>query len=112
MIQGNPKFDGLAVGELTANFMGGPGAVELKAKIAFVSTKTGVTHGSSLHAGPWSSEVLAKLRELADVMEQDLARHHLEGTSRVFGPSTAPTNDIPRGIGQHFGSGREPRQAS
>ncbi len=109
MIQGNPKFDGLAVGELTANFMGGPGSVELKAKVAFVSTKTGATHGSSVHAGPWSSEVLAKLRELADVMEQDLAKHHLEDGTRVFGPSTVPTKEAPRGIGELFND-REPPQ--
>lgn len=96
MIRGNPKFDSIAVGEITASFLGP--TVSLEAKAAFANSKTGDTHGWTKNT-QWSPPVMEKLRELRALMEIDLGNLHLEGGGEVL---VAPANAAPQG---NFGSG-------
>ena len=109
MIRGNPKFDSLAVGEITGSFLGP--AVTLEAKAAFANSKTGDTHGWTKNT-QWSPPVIEKLRELRALMEIDLGRIHLEDGGEVI---VAPTNVGTRsglggggGLGEHLGDGSVP----
>lgn len=99
MIRGTAKFDGLAIGELSANLLGP--TVKLTAKAAFVDSGSGNTHGWTTNES-WSPETMSKLRELRAAMEQDLARMHfgegLTERSEVFGGQT-PSG----GLGEHLG---------
>lgn len=98
MIKGQPVFDGLAVMEFSANFLG---AVELNAKAAFVQTadvgerKGGATHGSTT-CTRWSDTTLKKLDELKAAMEQDLARRHFYNAPRA-------DDEVPGGIAEGLG---------
>ena len=102
MIRGYPKFDGLAVGEGTFSFLGA--TIHLEAKAAFVSAKTGDTHGWTKNT-QWSPQVMEKLRELRTLMEIDLGRLHLTdggempATAATSGPSFGSDGG---GLGEHF----------
>jgi hypothetical protein len=97
MIRGTAKFDGLAVGELSANLLG-PMA-KLTAKAAFINSETGHTHGWTTNE-QWSPETIVKLRELRAAMEADLARIHfgdgLVEKGEVFG------GQVPGGLSEHL----------
>ena len=108
MKTGTPMFDGLTVGEFSANMMQGPGVIEMKAKLAFVNSKTGKTHGWTTHT-TWSPAVMAKLRELTDMMEEEAARFQFEsGPGQAFG--APPSHSTVGGLGEHLGKGDEPPQ--
>ena len=109
MIRGQPKFDGIAIGEFTAIFLGP--TLEFTAKAAFTNSKTGETHGWTKHTH-WSKNTIAKLQELRAAMEMDLGQEHFEGGGEVLvGPSGATT---PRGLapdgglGEHLGDEKVP----
>lgn len=110
---GTPKFDGLTIGELSANFLQGPGVVNLKAKAAFVNTKNGGTHGWTMHEH-WSPTTLAKLKELTELMEEDIAKVHFSDGSypvldfRETSPGTPA--QATGGLGEHLGTGDEAPQ--
>jgi hypothetical protein len=108
MRTGTPRFDGLTIGELTANFMQGPGTIELKAKVAFVNSKTGKTHGWTNH-NTWTPAVLAKLKELTDMMEEEVAQVQFEGGSSTNFGASSPSPGI-GGLGEHLSKGDEPPQ--
>jgi hypothetical protein len=98
MIRGTAKFDGLAVGELSANLMGP--TVKLTAKAAFVNAESGHTHGWTTNE-QWSPTTIEKLRDLRAAMEADLARVHfgdgLVERSEVLG-GQVPTG----GLAEHL----------
>lgn len=99
MIIGVAAFDGLAVGELTATFMGP--SLKLTAKAAFVASKTGHTHGWTSNE-QWSPTTIEKLKELRAAMEQDLARVHFgEVDTAQASPGMAFPAPPPGGIGEH-----------
>lgn len=99
MINGSPKFDGLAIGSIEVDFT--KQTIQLKAVAGFINTATGDTHGWTRgEGGIWSTETLQKLQELREAMEKDLARLHFEGAvkkeSKVLDQGTA-------GIGEFLG---------
>jgi hypothetical protein len=108
MIKGVTKFDGVAVGEFTAVFLGP--TLEFKAKAAFVDSKTGETHGWTTNS-TWSPPTIAKLKELREMMELDLGMKHLEsGGELTANTVTAQRGGAqpPTGLGDHLGeSGAE-----
>jgi len=78
MINGSPKFDGLAIGNIEADFT--KQTIQLKAVAGFVNTTTGDTHGWTRgEGGVWSTDTLQRLKELREAMERDLANLHFEG---------------------------------
>lgn len=101
MKTGTLKFDGISIGELTANFMQGPGVISMKAKVAFVNSKTGATHGWTTQE-QWSPAVLEKLKELAMLMEEDVSRVQFSdaGSSAIGASGRAP--DPVGGLGEHL----------
>ena len=101
MIRGQPKFDGLAVLELSASFLGP--TVKLEAKTAFTNTKNGDTHGWTINT-QWSPQTIEKLKELRAALEVDLGRIHLDGGGEVL---VGPANTVigPRGIAPDLGLG-------
>lgn len=80
MIRGTAKFDGMAIGEISINFLSP--TVHMEAKAAFVNSETGTTHGWTKSA-QWSPETMRKLQELKELMEQDLAKVHFVGDGGV-----------------------------
>lgn len=107
MKTGTPRFDGISIGELTANFMQGPGVVAMKAKVAFVNSKTGATHGFAHHE-QWSPAVIAKLKELTELMEEDVSRVQFSDAGAPgIGASQSSTGPV-GGLGEHLNT--EPPQ--
>lgn len=108
MRTGTPKLNAVAIGELSANFMQGPGVVDMKAKVAFINSKTGKTHGWTNH-NSWPPAVIAKLKELTDLMEEEVARVQFEdGESTSFGGPSSPSGL--GGLSEHLGQDDEPPQ--
>ena len=107
MIAGTPKFDGITLGEFTASFLGPPGATHLEAKSAFVSTSTGHTHGWTKTTS-WSPETLAKLAELKEAMERDVAKVHFGGDA--VGPSRADQAVPVAGLGEFLDTTKDAPQ--
>ena len=104
MIQGQAKFDGIAVFEGTFSFLNP--TVHLEGKAAFVDSKTGDTHGWT-KSTQWSPEVIAKLAELRALMEVDLGRLHMhEGgetlTTRAMGVRLS-NPETGGGLSEHVG---------
>ena len=100
------SFDGISVGEISVNFMEQP--PKIQAKAAFISRKTGQTHGwTTCHQ--WSTETAAKLKELRASMEQDLeALHFADSASAVESSTTTMgsgglSNGF-KGLGEQLGS--------
>lgn len=105
MIRGTPLFDGVAVGELEANFIG---STKLSAKAGFVNAKTGQTHGFTTHTD-WSQATLEKLAELRASMEVDIAKKHFSDVESVEVTSARPGLDLGKGgLGEHLGQGTDP----
>jgi hypothetical protein len=95
---GIPKFDGVAVLEISVDFKGPSGKVEAVA--AFVDTTTGETHGWTKGVGTtWSNQTKERLQALRESMEEDLA-------ARSFGDRRSATRaaDV-GGLGEHLGTG-------
>lgn len=99
------KFNHVAVGELSANFLEMPAKVSAKA--AFVDTKTGQTHGSTV-CTHWSEATTQKLRELREAMERDLARLHFadagEGGAVETTTGSGAIRETFKGLGEHLGA--------
>jgi hypothetical protein len=70
------KFDKVAVGEFSCNFITVP--FEMSAKGAFVNSKQGSTHGWTNNK-VWSPKTIAILKELRISMEADMEVIHFEG---------------------------------
>jgi len=77
VIKGSPSFDGLALFELTlqADRRGGP--LSLRTTAAFVSSKTGQTHGTTSFNGPWSPALIEQAKEFLAAVELEVARRHM-----------------------------------
>jgi hypothetical protein len=104
VIRGVPKFDGIAIGEFTVNFMGQ--TLEMRAKAAFVDSKTGSTHGATEHRH-WSEMTIEKLKELRAAMELDLGQLHFEGGgSLLLTAAQGRQADEGGGLGDHVGGGQ------
>lgn len=101
------KFDAIRVAEITVNVLETPAVISAKA--AFVSTKTGATHGWTT-CKSWSDETIAKLRELKDSMERDLANTHFEDGASSSSPTTSSggLRESFQGLGEHLGTSEEP----
>lgn len=107
MIKGTAKIDGIAVGEFTATFIGP--SHECVAKAAFVNSKNGETHGWTTNKTRWSATTLAKLKELRESMEVDLAAIHLDGESELVVTSTPSFAREGGGLGEHLDGGTVPQ---
>ena len=95
-VQGNPKFDAIALIEIEAiNFV--QSADVLVGHAAFVDTKTGVTYGRT-RCARWSQETLRKVVELREAMEQDIAATVFEIEAQAPQPQLG---GAPAGIGEH-----------
>ncbi len=92
------KFDKLAVGEMTANFLSAPAS--LKAKAAFVNSATGATHGWT-ECFNWSPATTTKMAELRTCMEADLAHIHFEDGATASSVGDQISHD---GLGEALGS--------
>lgn len=104
MIRGNPRFDGLALGEGSFNFLGPTPALRVKA--AFINNSTGITHGWTETGQGWSKDTMRALHELRESIERDLAATHLV-TEEGLDASEDPTSPnvktgAPQGIGEHL----------
>ena len=104
-VKGVPKFDTIALGDITADFK--KATISLSGVAAFADSETGMTHGWTKGEGPvWSTETMLKLKELREAMERDLARVHFgKGTIHANGEQTRPGLPFqPTGISQHLGA--------
>jgi hypothetical protein len=101
-ITGTPKFTGLALREIAAEFAAG-GNQTLAGKAAFVDQSTGVSHGWTKNEGAaWSRETIDRLYALRDSMEADMAALHFNGyTQSVTASSVRPTAEL-GGLGEHL----------
>jgi hypothetical protein len=99
--QGQPKFTGLAIGEITVNRLNA--ALRMEAKAAFINTRTGQTHGWTT-GNQWTPPTLAKLNELLTLMEEDMARTHFEqGEAATTQTATNVNGNTPRGgLGEYI----------
>lgn len=106
MIRGTPLFDGIAIGELEANFIG---PTKLSSKAGFVNSKTGHTHGFTTHSD-WSQRTLEKLAELRASMEADIAKKHFSDVESVEATSVSPGLKLggDGGLGEHIGTSTDP----
>lgn len=101
MIRGAPKFDGVALGEGSFNFMGT--GIMLEGKASFVSTQSGDTYGWTKN-NIWSPDTIAKLQELRVLMEIDLGRVHLVDGGEALVSATSPSEAGRSGLGEHVKS--------
>ena len=98
-VQGVPKFDALAILKIDQiDFLQGPSLV---AHAAFVDTKTGKTHGHTLGRN-WSKETIAKLEELKELMERDMAELHFVQDESISEYKDAGGSVEPAGIGERL----------
>jgi hypothetical protein len=94
MIRGRPKADGLALQEiLHASFIGEP---VIRAKFAFIVSKTGSTAGSFEHS-TWSKETLKKVAAAREAMERDAAKVCMSGVSDEETPGGL-SGSAPKGL--------------
>jgi|SRR5690606_1881809 len=98
-VEGTPAFNAVAVLQIEAvDYRAGYPA--LVAHAAFVNTANGKTYGQTT-CRHWSKETLAKLEELRQAMEQDVA-------NLVFVQDSSPTTTIREteaqvsGLGEHL----------
>lgn len=78
MIEGAPKFNGLAVLEIEAMNYASEGGPSLVAHAAFINTKTGETYGRTT-CRRWSKETMRRLEEFKQAIEQDIGKMVFEG---------------------------------
>lgn len=102
MVRGTAKFDGIAIGEFSVNFLGA--TVKMNAKAAFVGSESGATYGWTSNE-QWSPETIAKLRDLQAAMEADLARIHFSATAELQQAAAPYIGQVPPmgGLGEHLG---------
>lgn len=109
MIQGTPKFGGLAVAKIEVDFLKNPVHIDVQA--AFVNMKTGDTHGWTRGSPGWSAKTRELINTLRLSMEEDLAAYHLEGgataVTSVASASSSKVGGEPTGLGEWLGSARE-----
>lgn len=102
-VEGIPVFDALAILEIEkVDYR--EGSPSLVAHAAFVNTKTGRTHGRTT-GRQWSKETLAKLEELKESMEHDMARQHFVDTMATSSPSTVLPGKEPSGLAEFIEEG-------
>jgi hypothetical protein len=95
MKKGKPVFDGIAVGEVSMDFM--KTSLHVTAKAAFVDSQTGTTHGWT-NCTQWSKETIRKIGDLKASMERDLATVHFqEGLT-----DEEPIDGVPSGLMEHL----------
>lgn len=88
------KFDKIAIGEISVNFLGPSHTMVAKAKL--VSLKNGASYGSStIHN--WSPAVMEKLTELAEMMEAEIERTFFDDGQES---SAAKKTSTQQGIGE------------
>jgi hypothetical protein len=114
MITGTPRFDGLAIGEISINYLENlvakkeGNAPTISVKAGFVNSTTGATHGwtqtGGKHGGPqWSRAVIEKAAELRELLEQELAQLHFSSAEPA---AVVQGGDEPdEGIGEYAGDG-------
>lgn len=108
MVTGSMQADGVVVGEMSASFLNG---ATLKAKAAFVSSRSGQTHGWTENQ-TWSPATIVALQALRYAMEADLGRLHLAGGENPEVPAqNGATEASGPGLGEHLrGEGRDADQ--
>ena len=100
MIAGTPKFNGIAIGSLSAN--ANRPTLHLEATAGFVDSKSGETYGWTKGDGQlWSRATMMKLRELMDSMEEDLAKRHFSDDGLRSSGSTKEVGLDVGGIAEH-----------
>lgn len=99
------RFNGIALGELSVQFLESPAVI--KAKAAFINTQTGATHGWTTNH-QWSPRTIEKLKELRILMEEDIAAFHfVDGSVATVGTSTTGSGGLKdgfQGLGEKFGA--------
>ena len=107
MRKGILKPNAIAIASFEADFINPPTG-KMTAKAAFINTESGASHGWTSHQ-IWSPSTLAKLKELKDSMEADLADAHFhEGGDEPgqHGPRglspTPPRQNGAGGLGEHL----------
>jgi hypothetical protein len=95
------KFNGVRVAEMTVSFLNA--APDLKAKAAFINTRTGQTHGWTTGTH-WSRDTQELLAELRQSMERDIeALHFADGAVTDEEPGhTAVVASPGGGLGEHL----------
>jgi hypothetical protein len=98
-------FNGIALGELSVNFL--EGAPKLVAKGAFINTQTGQTHGWTT-CQQWSTDTMEKMKELRLLMERDMsAQHFVDGSVSTTVTTTTGGGGLKdgfQGLGEKFGA--------
>jgi len=105
MIQGSPKFDGIAVAKIEIDFLKNPVHIEVQA--AFINTKTGDTHGWTRGGNVFSDRTRTLLLQLRDSMEQDLADRHFSTGGSSLNTSGPPRAEHVGGISEFLGTTTE-----
>lgn len=107
MIQGRAKFDAIALGEGSFSFLGS--TIHLEGKAAFVSARSGDTHGWTKNTN-WSPAVIEKLSELRALMEVDLGQLHLEDGGEALSTAArrVPVAGGPGGLSEHLATEKVP----
>ena len=102
-VHGTLKADGLAVAKITIDFLQNP--VKIHALAALVHTRGGQTLGWTEGNGAvFSTETMAKLQELREAMERDIAQHVFADSS--YAEPADPNNPTKvGGLGEHLGVG-------
>lgn len=99
----------MSIGTLMADLMGGAANTKLEAKIAFVDTKTGRTHGWTTQR-TFGPQVLAKLAELTTLMEEEVAALHFsEHGAMSSSPALSAPSEGVGGLGELLGKGEAPQ---
>lgn len=104
MIQGSPRFDGIAVAKIEIDFLKNPVHIEVQA--AFVNSKTGDTHGWTRGGVNFSDKTRTLMLQLRDSMEQDLADRHFT-TGGSMSASSPARSEQTGGIGEFLGAATE-----
>lgn len=101
-VHGTLKADGIAVCRIEIDYLTNP--VKIKALAGFTVEATGQTVGwVDAGANAWSEATLQKLRELRQLMEEDLARALFVGGGSGSEVTSRSNGLIPSGLGEHLG---------
>lgn len=105
-VTGTLNADGLSIGRITIDLL--QQNPKVTALAALINTKTGKTLAwSEGEGGMWSNSTMAKLRELRESMEEDLAKalfsEYTSSNRSVRGGRGVVMDGA--GIGEHLGEG-------
>jgi hypothetical protein len=92
---GVSKINGVALGELVADFL--QPATKLKATYALADVSTGERFGRGVKEGDWSPATVECLGKLIDLVEEDICRNLFimdETEKKESTPSTESEDDI------------------